>query len=501
MLVLAVFIYFKLTGILEFVNDFVIYGTYNSYLEPFSGKTGLLFYLSLLLIIIGSVLLIILLKRKNKPWKIYLVYIVLYTLILGGVIFTNSYFNKYTIQTPVSGVIIYRDMLNICRYLQFGTFILLGIRILGIDVKSFDFSKDEEFLELSQDDREEFEVSFEFDQNSINRKINLIKRHIIYFYKEHRFISNVVITTVLVSTILYTYYYFGILHKSYGQNQTFRSGMYSITIKDSFVTDKDFGGNKIEDGNKFVVIFINIKNNSNSAVEPNLNRYHLMNGNSDKTYTTYYNSYFSDLGVGADSKISIPAGGSREFYMVFKEKEELKNNRFVLYYQELGGKLRSYLRKIKLKMNDLSQIKNSGTYKIDDEIVIKYRQGEDKSIIFTNYAIDTTFSYSRYYCSRADYCGVNSENIRVKDGYKILKIEFASSDFEGEEFIDFSEEYGRIKYIDNNGKTKYSNIVDAIDMDYQGKVIYIRAKNEILDSNKLSIVYTVRNNKYTLKLK
>ena len=65
MLIMSIYVYLRLTSIISFMDDFITFGTYNKALEPFFGKTGFLFYLSLLGILIISILMIILLKKKQ----------------------------------------------------------------------------------------------------------------------------------------------------------------------------------------------------------------------------------------------------------------------------------------------------------------------------------------------------------------------------------------------------------------------------------------------------
>lgn len=501
-LLLCIFIYLKVNSMTAFIADYVSFGTYSAALESFSSKTGFLFYIAVLLVIISSILLMILLKRKDKPWKIYLVYIGEYLFLLISVILISQYFASYGVDTSVSGVLIYRDMLNICKYIQYIVFVLLVIRVFGLDIKKFNFTSDEEFLELSSEDREEFEVSFDLDidKNSFKRVFNRLKRNIYYFYQEHRFISNIVICASLLIVTGYSYYYFGIVHKAYKQGVSFNSGIYNITIKDSYVTDKDYTGNKIEKGNKFVVVVMKMKNNYHTKVEPNLSRFHLMNRNLDKTYTTYYNTYFTDLGKPGDSKMSLKAGGEREFYLVYKVNEKLDNRKFVLYYQELGGKTGSYLRKIKLKMTDLSVIKDVGTYQVKDKLSFEYASSKKMDLIINNIEMGSSFYFNRYYCTSESSCLTHQDLLSAKEGRNILKIGFSSSDFEGEDFIDFSHEYGRIKYIDN-GKVKYEDIVDAVGMDYQGKEVYISVSSQVANSDQIEILYTLRNKRYVLKIK
>ena len=124
------FIYFKVNDITGFVSEFIGFGTYSSSLESFSSKVGILFYLAVIFIIVSSLLLLILLKRKDKPWKVYLIYIFEYVLLLFAVIFLSGFFSSYTINTNVSGVLIYRDMLNISKYLQYVVLVFLVLRNL-----------------------------------------------------------------------------------------------------------------------------------------------------------------------------------------------------------------------------------------------------------------------------------------------------------------------------------------------------------------------------------
>lgn len=501
LLFLALFVWIKINSITAFVKQYISYGTYNASMERFSSHVGIFLYLALLIMIVGSGLLLILLRKKDKPWKIYILYIFEYVLLLVGVILTSNFFNTYSLGTTVSGVLIYRDILTIGKFLQYPIIVLLIIRVLGIDLKKFNFKNDEEYLELSSEDREEFEISFDFDKNSIIRLYNRTKRNLYYFYKEHKFICNILIVISSIYVLYQGYYFFAIINKSYKQGKTFKSGIYEITVKDSYITDKDLAGNKIEEGYNFVILIINIKNTSNKMISPNLDRYHLMNGSSDYTYKPFYNSYFTDIGKPADSKISIYGGKSREMYLVYRVKENLKKNRFVLYYQELGGKLGSYLRKIKLKMTDVSEVKDTGVYKIGDTIKFDYIYLSDKKITTTNFDINTSFNYNRYYCPNDSFCLTNVETVNAREGKKILKLSFSSSDFEGEEFIDFSTKYGRIMYKDSKGRTRYANIVDAIGISYQGRDIYITTDSSVLDSSDISLLYTLRNKSYTLKIK
>ena len=67
-----------------------------------------------------------------------------------------------------------RDLLNIIYLPQYVIFIIFGIRFLGIDLKKFGFKEDEEYLDIKEEDREEFEVNIEFDKDKITRNFKKV---------------------------------------------------------------------------------------------------------------------------------------------------------------------------------------------------------------------------------------------------------------------------------------------------------------------------------------
>ena len=83
-----------------------------------------------------------------------------------------------------------------------------------------------------------------------------------------------------------------------------------------------------------------------------------------------------------------------------------------------------------------------------------------------------------------------------------MKIQFSSNDFEGQELIDFSSKYGKIRYIDSEGMTKEINVENALkNNEYLGKYLYIDVPIEIEKANNITLIYTVRNQKYNYKIR
>ena len=243
-----------------------------------------------------------------------------------------------------------------------------------------------------------------------------------------------------------------------------------------------------------------MRNNTNKPVEPNFNRFHLINADRDFTYTIYYNNYFEDLGKPINAKMSINGQKEKRFYMVFNVDEELKDNKFILYYQELGGKGDSYLRKIKLKIKNISDIVSDKKFGFGDTINFKYINNMSKELSVNSASFVPTSFYKRHTCS-IDGCFIQDVSLTAPTGYQLLRVDFSSSDFEGVDFVDFSRKYGRIKYESSDGKDAYYDMIDAVGLEYEGKEAFFKVKDEIVNSNKISLVYVLRNKRYTITIK
>lgn len=497
MLFFWAFIYYKIFLLKDFVKEFISFGTYNSNLENISSKINFLFYFVVVLMILISISLMILLRYKKKPWKLYLLIIFEYIFLFYASFSTVSFFKTYDPIQPVSSIFLDRDLLNISSWIQYGILIILLLRITGLDLKKFGFNNDKEFLELNSSDREEFEINIEFDKHSITRKYNLIKRKLHYFYEEHKFIVRIAITGVVVIIAGYSYYYFAVVNKSYIQGETYNWNHYSITVENAYTTNKDSTGNVIEKNSKFVLLKIKIKNNSSSDLKPDFSRYHLMNTSVHRTPTIFYDNNFKDLGNLISDDNLLNAGTEKEFVLVYKVPNKLKDDKFVLYFQEYNGRNDTYLRKIKLKIDNVSDIKKEKVYNLNDNINII----DDKYVAFDSVNIAQEMTYNKYSCTEGNKCNIVEKKITAQNGKKIIKISFASSDYEGKEFIDFSCKYGKIKYVDNNGKVGYYNINNLINTDYEGKEIFIDVTDQILESKEIYINYVIRNNEYSIKIK
>lgn len=498
MFILCAYIYYKTVSLSSFIREFMDLFSYDSYNEPISKYTGFLPIFCILLLIASSVALIILLKHKNKPWKMYLILAAEYTALLIAFAFTASYFNSYSGSLETTGIRALRDIVFILTIPQYAVFIILGIRILGVDLNKFDFKSDSEYLELSDSDREEVEISLNLDKDSVKRTYRKLKRNLGYFYKEHRLVINIVIL-LLVAVIAYkSYVYIFITNKSYKQGDIINTNGYSLKINNSYYTDKDYKGDIVETNNSFVILDVTIKNNAKKR-KVNFNRFHIMNRTYNHSPTNKtYETAFKDLGTTIED-LTLSSGEEKTLLLIYKVSAKEELDKFVLYYQELNGNDK-HLRKIKLKLNNLSKINQEKQVELGDVMTID-TPTMDEEFIFDEITITDTVSYGRKVCDN-DSCQVKEYQTSPIKGYKILKIEFSSNDFSGKDMIDFLSDYGKISYIDNSKTRKGLKIKNALDtLNYYGKYVYLKVPDNLATANEIKLIITARNNQYIYKLK
>ena len=496
LLILCGYIYYVNMSVRSFVSDFISLGTYDSYLEPISKYINFFTFISLILIAVSCFILLILLKHKNKPWKLYLLPVLEYSFILVIYFITINYFNSYTGDFGSTATIrAIRDLLFITSIFQYPVLLIIIIRIFGVDLNKFNFKADKEYLELNSDDREEVEININIDKESFKRAFKRFRRNVGYVYREHKFIINLLIVFVILVLMGYGYRYFFIINKVYKQGEVLNANNYSININNVYFTNKDKAGNVIEKNHNFVILDLTIKNNI-QARKIDFNKFHIINGTSDYTYTSStYKFDFNDLGDVYDS-YEIKRNGEVSLILVFKVSKDLDKDKFVLYYQEVNGYNKTYLRKIKINTIDLSNINNVASKKIGDVININ----EDVKFSLESMELLDSAEYKYQNCPSSG-CFLATGILNSSVGNKILKISFASEGLDGKDMIDFSSKYGKIIYKDSSGNEKVISIDNYLKITYYGKYLYLKVPTELESAQSIDFVYTVRNNKYTYKIR
>ena len=496
LLILSIFVGYKLFDVLSFVNEFMKYGTYDLYADPVSNYISFSLLISLVLIFGFSVALIFLLMHKNKPWKAYLIPFSEYLILFFVLLIINGFFGNYTKYVETTDLRFSRDLLMIFMIGQLPAIYVFIVRSFGLDVKKFNFNSDAEFLELSEEDREEFEISLDIDKNTIKRQIKKMFRHMNYFYLEHKIICTCILLAFIGFVGFNIYEFIFITNKSYTEGEFYNINGLSIVVNNTYYSQNDYKGELVSKKNNFVIVELTVTNHS-APTTLDMSYFHLKNSTED--YTTTNNLYateFQDLGVTYKNVKELKRGETINFIIIYKVNKDLNPNNFVLFYQETHNK--NILRKYKLKVKKLDTNLVNEQYSIGDELKIDV-YGMSDGVIFDYHQVAEKFNYRTFKCTR-EKCETTIKEVVAPEGYNILKIPFSSTTIEAKNMIDFVSKYGIIIYKDRDGYDREVEFKNPIDDKYYGKVIYVTVPDDFDPESSFYLEFNVRGNKYLYEL-
>jgi len=492
LLILSLYVLYQLINVNNFVNEFMRLGTYDFFSDPITNHITWLLTLSIVLLIVGSIAILFLLNHKKKPWKIYLVPIIQYFVLLLVLGVIKSFFNSYSTDVETTDLRMAKDLLTMFLIIQLPVIGIYVMRVFGLDMKKFNFNSDQEFLELSEEDREEIEIGISLDKDSFKRGFKKFTRYLNYFYQEHKFICNWVFGIIIFITVVLIYTSVFITHKSYKEGQFYNVNGFSFRVNNTYFTDKDYTGNIISKKSNYIILDLTIKNNSVPR-KVKLDYFHIKNKTKDYTTTNkVFAKEFQDLGNTYETVRELKRDEVLDCIVVYKVDNYLDKNSFVLYYQESNG----YLRKIKLKINDLSKISDPIKLNLEDDLKLDFMSKGD-IISIDNYSIGDWFEYSTRECTVSG-CS-NEKNTLYGGDQKILKLDFGSELWESKNMIDFLTQYGKLIYKDSNDVEGMIDIVNPISKTYYGKTVFIKIPGGV-EYKEMSIDLIVRDKHYVYKL-
>ena len=499
--VIGTFLLLRNSMITGFIKEFVTYGVYDSMNDPISKYIPIYLFVILFVICILNTITVLLLKYKEKPWKLYLVPTITYLGLMIMYFLLILYFTGYDGILERTQIRLYKDLLSLLTIAQIPSILIYLMRCLGLDLKKFNFQADQEYLELDEKDQMELEININVDKASIKRVFRKVKRHLGYFVEEHKRLVMVSIAIVVLIAGFNFYRQTFIINKAYSQKDVYKASVYTMKINNVYYTDKDKSGHVISNSSAFVIVELNITNNYFEPVKVRTDYFHLYNGIEQYTDSSNQNSiYFNDLGSTYTQQTRLGKHKSMDILLIYKVNKKLDKDRFVLFYQEKENG-NSFLRKIKIKVNDISKIKDNDTLKLGQEIKVPLPGGKEfENLAPDGFAIKDSAPYIVSNCI-AEECEREKHNLKAPAGSKIVVISFMTEEFGSKDIIDFSTKYGTINYIDSNNKTHAVKMENATKANYLGQYAYVEVPEEIEQANTINLVYTIRNNRYTYKVK
>lgn len=501
--------YFRLIHL--FILFFSIYSIYNlnillkffnNYLTNQESVIGLnlqenlfsfFFFAVLIVLIIISLVLLWLMSKKKKPFRFYLYNFIICLLSLIFIIYVYSFLGKMTVSlVDILNVRIIRDLLIIFIGLHFVSSIITFIRTIGFDIKSFEFMKDLQQLEISQEDQEEYEIELNYDSNERKRKRKKYFRYLKYSYKENKIFINFIIIICFIMLSFFIFSKVNVYTITNKEGKNISTSYYDFNVEDSFLVSTNYRGIKITD-NILIVIKLKIRSKglSNKLI---LGNFKLRVGDDEFASTNNYDEQIFDIGkVYNNDYIS---DDYKEYLLVFEVPADKYKKDIKFIYYENGKSV-----KVKLNPSEIStKIKE---YNLGEKIDIS----SDDQVVINNFEIGDKYILNYDFCLK-DKC-YNSVQYLVPSldsNYEkaIIKINGSSIHQNGSNYKSFSNLISGMGYIEYNfyGDVRYSNLNIVSDVKQtEDDIYYFEINKQIMESDSFKLVFYTRNCKYVYNLK
>lgn len=500
LLTVLISLIFNMTNkILLFFNDYIKESTFQVINNISNQLIPSYIYLIILSIILINLAIIILLYKKDKPLKYYIITITIYiliiiSLIISKIILRNIEFNNINILL----LRITRDITMISYIAQIPILLISITRTIGFDIKKFNFKKDLIELNIEKEDNEEFELDVAIDHEDIKAKIRRSFRNFKYFYKENKDIILIILSITLI-IIGFTSYKLYNKNKIYKQGELMQSNTFNIKVLSSYQTKYDYKGKDIS-LNKYTYIIFKINFENIQEKDTTINTKNLILRYSDTIIyypeENYYDS-FIDIGEGYKNN-TIKSKENKTYIFIYKVSKEYETKTPTLEYikktYKKNNELIYDLLKLKPTITTFEKTKLISTKALKEQLNINEGLLKDTKLTINDYSINKNFIYT--YENKTTYIVPTNKSYSAL----ILKLEMDLSSLNPNITKETISDFIKLRCV-IKGEEKTFNVLLNNLTPKNSQDIYLEVPEDINKATSIYLDFYIRDYKYTYILK
>lgn len=464
-------------------------------------------------LILGLALLVhMLLKSKKKKTLIYIGTVLYMVILIVGFAYLNSKL-KFLVDNAMEldKISLLKDISFIIEAPCYPLFVIFLLRGLGLNISQFNFNQDIKGLELSEEDSEEIELTLSNNTYKYARFFRRFIREMKYYILEHTFIFSMLIflSVIILAGAGINYYRENL--KANAINVVSMVEGVSYSVSKTYVTTRDYNGNTIKKGSKFVVVELGLRNGTYMDKIIDLDRISISDNNINYYPTVTYNNRFFDLGVPYEKNNYIAANDMVFRTFVFEIPQNARVNNFVLKIYSgynVNKKFAPIYKRFSIKPINLDQEIPEKIYKVGDKIESNVVNLNKLEFNITNVELMDTYKYNYVSCKSVDDCRTLSQIIKPQytNISTLMIIDYtASIDDKANIYHKFNNNQ---KIIENLFEIEYSTtnkfikekVKIASDHLVNGKMI-LEVNRDITKSNIINLYINLRDQKAKISIK
>lgn len=511
LLVPMVYVMLKFGDISTFYKDFVR-AEFRTYETNVAGTyiTAMTFA-SLLLLVLSNAIIMVLLKLKKKNVTFYLINVVYYIILIVMAALNYGIMADIDIGTTMkaSAINVLRDIAGMIVLPSYPLILFQIITGIGFNIKTFRFDKK---IDINIDEEDEEEVEIKLGEGyTLKRNIVHTLRELKYYVLENKFIFMCIGGVLIIGTIIGLYINTQIYNKKYKIYQSFALDTFTMTLKESYLTDIDYKGEKIAKGTYYLAVKISIYNKSSEAATIDKANFRIFLD--DKVLYPNYerSSRFIDIGKNYQGN-SIFGGTADDYVLVYELDSSMLRNQYQMKIlsdlKHEPNKLVPSYKIINIKPTNILKEEQVGEGKIGTEFKMNETLLGKTTYKLENVTFDRKYQYSYKQCSSPRNCKTLTNTIIPKTPNKVLMIiddditwDETASYFKNSR-LDLYGDFGSIIYdYTYNGKESEfkSNLVDITPPNIKDVKIY-EVSNTVLSGKDKTLRLKIRNKYITIHL-
>ena len=468
-------------------------------------------FLAILVLLAVNITIYTLMKSKRKPTKFYLINSIYYIVLLAMSLLYFAIFQEIdkgkaseTLVQLVSGIAVATLLPS---YILMPATLMQG---LGFNIKTFKFDKVMD-LQIVDDDSEEVEVKFLKGNGEIKKNVIHSVRELKYYALENKEIFTLIGIVLVLVIAISIYLDVGVYNKRYNLNQAFALDSFTMTVKESYITDVDYSGNQIADDKYYLAIKLAIYNKTLESQSIDKSNFRLYFDNKI-IYPDYGRSgRFTDIGKNYQGGM-IPAQKADEYVLVYELDSSMVKGKYQMKIlssvRKEPGKLIPSYKIINIRPKNIVEMKKLSDASVGDSIDLsKTTLGNTKiTLKRVNYASRYVYYYDQ--CSELKKCISRKSSISPKSSKTFIVIEDAESWDEESSYYkngkkDFYEDFVTIEYDYTNAKgdtkTYESKMVNVTPSVLTNVRIY-EVNNLVPSGDNIKFCVRIRNQKFYIKI-
>ena len=521
MLIPCIYLIYMFWRVSDFFNGFVLDG-YVTTIADVSGKYfSFLMIIAALIIAVFTFLVAALFKKKNKFYLPYLLIVIVYSVVLLITIFLPSLLNSAeAANLESSSSLIIRGIMSIIFYTQIVATVVLFLLSFGLDLRTGEFLDIKEEINLDENDSEEVEINIKSDDYKAKRFARRYFREIKYYIIENKNVFKIIGAIVLLILIFIIGKFIISLNRIVRVDQSFGYSNFSLSFNSSLLSSLDYNGNVISKDKIYLANKVTVTNRTNGLLAISTYDFCLEIGEDCYYPKLDRSGKFIDLAKPYYAE-QIGGGLTGEYVLVYElDKTMVRSKYKIKVLDSLTYKKNEVIPKYKeitLTPSFSDSVKEIANYSLNDEIDLSKTTLLNTKLKITNFSVSQFYRYNYYACKdddcTDDNCSSEAQNCSklqdaiaanfgkyfiILDGEFTLdenssysKYKLGSNDF-FEDFVDVKYKIGEVENI--------IGVKDATPKKSEGKII-LEVNSVIKDADEISLIITVRDQRYTLKLK